>query len=46
MGAVKGVSDQSSMSLGYKVSYKGDSSQCFKERTTAVHKEENTKAFH
>ena len=45
-GAAKGVSDQSSMSLGYNVSYKGDSSQCFEESTTAVHKEKNTKAFH
>ena len=46
MGAAKGVSDQSYMSLGHKISYKGGSSQCFEERGTVVHKEENTKAFH
>ena len=46
MGAAKGVSDQSYMSLGHKISYIGGSSQCFEERRTVVHKEENTKAFH
>lgn len=45
MGTAEGVSDQSYMSLGYKPSCKGDSSQCFEGRRTVVHKEVNTKVF-
>ena len=45
MGVAEGVSDKSCVSLGYKASHKGDSSDCFEKRTV-VHKETNTKAFH
>lgn len=46
MGVAEGVSDKSCVSLGYKASHKGDSSDCFEKRRTVVHKETNTKASH